>query len=138
MKRHRVVLTPPQRVFACRELVKALLERDVEVTAFCVGAKHWHGMLRFRDPVKHRGQTRDAQRLIGQAKGKSAREMSRANVIAPGGVWAARARVRPIKNEYHYKNVSKYIPDHAKKGAAIYVSPSAAKPGALAPGQTPS
>jgi hypothetical protein len=132
MKRQRVVLTPAQREVACREFVRALLERDVEVRAFCVGAKHWHGMLRFRDPDRHRGQNRDAMTLIGQAKGKSAREMSRAGVIGPGAVWAARCRVRPIKNEYHFANVSRYIPDHAKKGAAIYVTPPA-KPGALAP-----
>jgi hypothetical protein len=133
MKRQRVVLTPEQREFACREFVKSLLERDVEVGEFCVGAKHWHGKLRFRDPEKHRGQNRDANLLIGQAKGKSAREMSRAGLIGPGRVWAARCRVRPIKNAGHYANVSKYIPDHAKKGAAIYVSPPA-QPGALAPG----
>ena len=135
MKRQRVVLTPEQRAVACREFVCALIKREVEVTAICVGAKHWHGMLRFRDPVKHRGQNRDAQRLIGQAKGKCSREMSRANVVTPGGVWAARCRVRPIKNEHHYKNVSRYIPDHAKKGAAIYLHAAIpAKPGALAPG----
>jgi hypothetical protein len=133
MKRQRVVLTPEQREFACREFVHALKERDVEVGEFCVGAKHWHGRLRFRDPVQHRGQNRDATLLIGQAKGKCAREMSRAGVIAAGGVWAARCRVRPIKNGYQNANVSKYIPDHAKKGAAVYVSPPA-KPGALAPG----
>ena len=133
MKRKRVVLTPAQREFACREFVKALEERDVEVGEFCVGAKHWHGRLRFRDPVKHRGQNRDANLLIGQAKGKCAREMSRARMIAPGGVWAARSRVRPIKNQFHNANVSKYIPDHAKKGAAVYVA-RPAKPGASAPG----
>ena len=135
MKRNRVVLTPEQRAVACREFVKALLEREVEVRCFCVGAKHWHGVLRFRDLVRHRGQNRDAQRLIGQAKGRCSREMSRAGMVAQGGVWAARARVRPIKDEYHFRNVSKYIPDHVKKGAAIYVHPAPpAKPGALAPG----
>src|SRR3954470_13853130 len=43
MKRHRVELTPEQRVFACNAFVDALLERDVEVPAFCVAKKHWHG-----------------------------------------------------------------------------------------------
>jgi hypothetical protein len=137
MKRQRVELTPKQREFACREFVKALLERDVEVGEFCVGKKHWHGRLRFRDPERHHGQNRDAIALIGQAKGKSAFEMSRSKIIARGGVWAARCRVRPVKNQYHNANVSKYIPNHAKKGAAIYVSPPA-KPGALAPGLSPS
>src|SRR6266496_1335079 len=78
MKRERVVLTPEQRAFACRAMVEALLERDVDVVGFCVAAKHWHGLLRFRHPIRHRGQNRDAQRLVGQAKGKTSREMSRA------------------------------------------------------------
>jgi hypothetical protein len=133
MKRGRVVLTPEQFELACREFVKALIEREVEVKTFCVGAKHWHGMLRFRDLVKHRGQNRDANHLIGQAKGKSAREMSRAGVVAMGGVWAAKCRVRPIKDAQHHANVSKYIPDHAKRGAAVYL-PTVAEPGASAPG----
>jgi len=135
MKRRRVVLTPEQREVACREFVKALIEREVEVGPFCVGSRHWHGMLRFRDTERHRGQNRDANRLIGQAKGKSAREMSRAGVIATGGVWAAKCRVRPVKDDQHHANVSKYIPDHAKKGAAVYVPPMA-KPGASAPGSS--
>jgi hypothetical protein len=133
MKRERVVLTFDQREFACREFVKALIEREVEVSTFCVGAKHWHGLLRFRDPIKHRGKNRDANTLIGQAKGKSAREMSRAGVAPSGGIWAAKGRNRPIHDDQHYANVSTYIPDHVKKGAAIYIPPMA-KPGALAPG----
>ena len=136
MKRQRVVLTPEQQAFACRALVRALLEREVEVGPFCVGARHWHGMLRFRHPVKHRGENRDANRLIGQAKGKSAFLMSKSGVIDKGGVWAARCRVRPIKDRTHYNNVSRYIADHAKKGAAVSVPPHA-KPGASAPGLPP-
>src|SRR2546421_12413905 len=69
MRRERVVLAPEQREFACGAMVDALIEREVEVIALCVGAKHWHGLLRFRDPVKHRGVNRDANVLIGQAKG---------------------------------------------------------------------
>lgn len=133
MKRHRVVLTPEQRALACKEFVQALIEREVEVSAFCVGAKHWHGKLRFRDAEKHRGQNRDANRLIGQAKGKSARMMSRSGVVPEGGIWGAKCRVRPIKDREHSANVGKYIPAHARKGAAVYV-PQKAKPGASAPG----
>jgi hypothetical protein len=134
MKRDRVVLKREQRVAACELFVDALIEREVEVIAFCVGAKHWHGLLRFRDPDRHRHVNRDAHRLIGQAKGKSAFLLSKASLVEPGGVWAARCRVRPVKNAFHLDNVAKYIPDHAKKGAAIYVSPAHAKPGASAPG----
>ena len=137
MKRERVVLTPQQRKFAVRAFVDALLERDVEVVGFCVAAKHWHGLLRFRDPVRHRGQNRDAQILIGQAKGKCAREMSRAGVAPEGGIWAKRCRVRPVKNRAHQFNIASYIPAHAKKGAAVIMLPKPAKPGASAPGPPP-
>jgi hypothetical protein len=137
MTRQRVVLTPEQRAFACRAMVGALIEREVDVGAFCVGAKHWHGLLRFRNPFKHRLLPRDAQTLIGQAKGSSAYLMSKAKVISPGGIWAHRSRVRPVGNRAHALRITDYIPDHAKKGAAIYV-PSPAKPGASAPGPTAS
>jgi hypothetical protein len=133
MTRQRVVFTSEQRAFACSAMVDALVEREVDVGAFCVGAKHWHGLLRFRNPTKHYAISRDAQTLIGQAKGKTAHSMSKANVISSGGIWAHRSRVRPVKNRFHALKITEYIPDHAKKGAAIYV-PSSAKPGALAPG----
>jgi hypothetical protein len=136
MRRERVVLTPAQRQFACEAFVTALLEREVEVAAFCVGAKHWHGLLRFRNPVKHRSENRDANRLIGQAKGKCAFEMSRAGVVPQGGVWAAKCRVHPVTDNSHHHNIARYIPSHAKNGAAVYVAPlpPVAKRGALAPG----
>ena len=132
MKRKRVLLTPKQRKFACDAFVDALRERDVDVGGFCVGEKHWHGLLRFRDDKKHRGKARDAQRLLGEAKGKSAFLMSKAKLIARGGVWAHRSRVRPVTNRAHALNITKYIPDHAKKGAAVYTPK--AKPGPSGPG----
>ena len=134
MRRKRVVLTPEQREFACRAMVDALIERDVEVITFCVGAKHWHGLLRFRVPGKHHGQHRDANRLIGQAKGKSAREMSRAGIAPTGGIWAAKCKVKPVKDREHQLNIAKYIPDHKKKGAAVIHLPMA-KPRASARGR---
>ena len=130
------MLTREQREFACRAMVDALLEISVDVIAFCVGAKHWHGLLRFRDPVKHRGQNRDAQLLVGRAKGKSAREMSRARIAPKGGIWASRCRARPVKNRSHQLSIAKYIRAHAKKGAAVIMLPLApAKPEASAPGR---
>jgi len=138
MKRARVVLTPEQRELACRAFVEALIERAVEVIAFCVAANHWHGLLRFRDPLKHRGQNRDAARLIGQAKGKCARMMSKAGIAPEGGIWGKKCRVRPVKNRSHQLNIARYIPDHRKKGAAVIMITKTgrfvAKPGALAPG----
>lgn len=134
MRREWVVLTPMQRQFACDALAAALHEQEVEIIAFCVGAKHWHGLLRFRDPEKHCGQDRDARVLIGFAKGKTARAMSRAVIIEPGGVWGKKCRVRPVRNRAHHLNIVKYILVHEKKGAAISYLPKSAKPGASAPG----
>jgi hypothetical protein len=141
MKRQRVVLTPEQREFACRAFVDALLERDVEVPAFCMGAKHWHGLMRFRHPTRHRGQNRDARSLIGQAKGKCARLMSKQGIAPKGGIFAAKCRVRPVKDRRHQVNIASYIPAHRKKGAAVIMNTTRgrfvstpAKPGASAPG----
>jgi hypothetical protein len=135
MKRQRVVLTPEQREFACDAMVAALLELAVEVIAFCVGAKHWHGLLRFRDPLKHRGQNRDARILIGPAKGKTAYLMSKAGLISKGGIWAKKCRVRPVKDRAHQVNIAGYIPAHKRKGAAVIFLPMGpAKPRASARG----
>jgi hypothetical protein len=139
MRRERVVLTPVQRVFACEAFVEALLERGVEVIAFCVSAMHWHALLRFRNPAKHFLHDRDANVLIGQAKGKCAFMMSRAKIVPKGGIWGKKCRVRPVQNRDHQLNIAKYISAHAHKGAAIHLLPSiVAKPGALAPGPHPS
>jgi hypothetical protein len=84
--------------------------------------------------VRHRGQNRDAQVVIGQAKGRCAREMSRAGVALAGVIWAKRCRVRPVKDRAHQLKIASYIPAHAKKGAAVIMLPKPAQPGASAPG----
>jgi hypothetical protein len=134
MRRQRVVLNREQRKFACKAMVDALLEREVEVVVFCVGAKHFHGLVRFRVEGRHLfEEERDARRLIGQAKGKCAGAMSKRKMVAPGGIWGKKSRIRPVANRQHQLKIVSYICNHKKTGAAVILLLSA-KPGASAPG----
>jgi hypothetical protein len=117
MKRARVVLTPEQRVVACRVFGQALTIQRVELVEFCVGAKHWHGLMRF--PF-NADLTPSARRLIGVAKKHSARALSDAGFVAEGGVWAARCRCRPVTDRAHQLNIVSYIRKHAQSGAAVW------------------
>jgi hypothetical protein len=120
MKRERVVLNPMQREMACRLMAEALLYHNVELVDLCVGGKHWHSLARFWAMEQVKTKKRDPAHLMGIAKKHSARVMSDSGVIPRGGVWAKRCKVIPIKNQLHFERVGGYIPDHAKKGAAVY------------------
>jgi hypothetical protein len=120
MKRERVVLTRQQRQIACQLMVEALLHHKVEVIDLCVGAKHWDGLARFCPVNQVRTWKRDPRNLMGIAKKHSARVMSDRNIVPRGGVWAARCKVIPVKSRWHLDRLGSYIPDHAKKGAAVY------------------
>ena len=124
MKRERVILTPQQRKFACLVMGEALLYRQVDLIDLCVGAKHWHILARFILPsewkVQYRERDRSPRHLVGLAKKRSAREMSRAGLIAEGGVWAVRCRPLPIRDMEHFVNTAKYIVDHRKQGAEVW------------------
>jgi hypothetical protein len=129
MKRDGVTLEWEARVVACRAMVEALHFHEVQVIDLCVGARHWHALARFY-PVDHEtwviiemqgmSKDRDPKHLMGIAKKESARELSRQGLVAPGGVWARGCGRRYIRNAWHYERVVDYIPDHAKKGAAVY------------------
>ena len=118
MKRDRRLLDPAQRAFACTEMAQSLISQNVEVAQLCVDAKHWHALLRFGS------STGSARVIIGKAKGRSARLMSKAGLIGEGGVWAVRCKVLPIRSQAHFHNVMKYIPAHQGRGAAIFVTDS--------------
>ena len=128
MKRPGVTLEWAARVVACEVMVRALRFHEVQVADFCVGARHWHALARFvpldRESwfiIEMEDDTdRDPRRLMGIAKKESARELSRQKLAAPGGVWAGGCGRRFIRDERHFETVRKYIPDHAKQGAAVY------------------
>jgi hypothetical protein len=125
MKRERVILTPAQRKFACLVMGESLLYRQVDLLDLCVGAKHWHILARCLVPNdylgarKYKDPHRDPRHLVGLAKKRSAREMSRIGLIAEGGVWAIRCSPLPIRDMDHLANVAKYILDHRKQGAEV-------------------
>ena len=128
MNRPGVTLDCEARVVACEAMVRALRFHEVRVADLCVGARHWHALARFvpldRDSwfiIEMEADTdRDPRRLMGIAKKERARELSRRKLAAPGGVWAGGCGRRFIRNERHFEVVWKYIPDHAKQGAAVY------------------
>jgi hypothetical protein len=121
MKRHRVVLTLEQRRVACRAFGDKLRVLGVELIELCISARHWHLLARFEPLGSVHDPTEDKPRLmVGQAKGVSARMLSKSGLIAQGGVWATRCRCLPIRNRSHQVNVTHYIRRHARQGAAVY------------------
>jgi hypothetical protein len=127
-------LNPVQRRIACDEMAAVLAALGVQVIVLCVGAKHWHLLARFGTGTRHQWAERSARRLIGKAKGRSARALSRAGLIQLGGVWAVRCRCKPVHDRAHQVQVARYILKHAHKGAAVWSSISQAKPRASALG----
>jgi hypothetical protein len=120
MKRARVVLTVPLRELACRLMGQSLLADHVELVDLCVGAKHWHVLARFLPLQAARDPKREPRILMGKAKGRSAREMSRAGAVELGGVWAVRCKCLPVRDRAHQVNVAHYIREHADQGAAVW------------------
>lgn len=129
MKRPGVVLEWDGRVEACRAMVAALQYHECEVANLCVGARHWHALVRFFPlsdlkwfliDMEGLSKNRDPRHLMGIAKKESARSLSELGLAQPGGVWARRCGRRYVKDEGHFTYVrDTYIPGHAKKGAAV-------------------
>jgi len=63
---------------------------------------------------------RAARHCIGIAKKDSARALSGAGLVAPGGVRAVRVGVKAIADRQHQLHVVQYIRDHAAEGAAVW------------------
>lgn len=129
MKREPVVLTQAAQDVACARMVEALHHHTIEVAVLCVDDHHFHVLARVPD--------HNPRRWIGIAKKESARALSRANLVSPGGVWAVRFRCLPITNKAHFENAQKYIADHASRGASVWMRPdtNAASPGIAIPGR---
>jgi hypothetical protein len=130
MKRPRVILEPSQRAVACRAMADALQFHRVELLDLCVGATHWHVLARFTPFSASPGipipgldfdtLKREARRLLGIAKKESARALSEARLVAPGGVWAVRCGVRQVRNRGHQLALVRYVRAHARQGAAVW------------------
>ena len=134
LKRDPVILSPDARRACVEAMVYAWVEvHQVEVLAASVGGMHMHVLARFRrespkpvDPQKpspSRGGLREtdpARYFVGIAKERSAKALTAAGLVEPGGVWAKRGKVVVIKDRTHQLNVYQYILDHALEGAAVW------------------
>jgi len=139
MKHPPVFLDAPQRVIACRKMAQALLYHDVELVELSVSAAHYHILARFTPvgqeqspgiqiPGLPEGKNADtyeilkktARHYVGIAKKNSARALSDAGLVAPGGVWAVRGKLKPIADRRHQLAVVQYIRDHALEGALVW------------------
>jgi len=139
MKRNEVFLNREHRMIACREMGQSLLRHGVELVDLCVSAAHYHILARFtrvgeerspgiRIPGLPEGKNIDtyeilkriARQYVGIAKKDSARALSDAGLLAPGGVWTVRGSIKPIEERQHQLRVARYIRDHACHGAAVW------------------
>ncbi|MGB2821400.1 MAG: hypothetical protein WBF17_10490 [Phycisphaerae bacterium] len=139
MKHPEVFLDRKHRVIACREMAQSLLRHGVELIDLSVSAAHYHILARFtrvgeeRSPgIRIPGLPKDkkidtyeilkriARHYVGIAKKDSARALSDAGLVAPGGVWTVRGSIRPIEDRGHQLRVAQYVRDHAPGGAAIW------------------
>jgi REP element-mobilizing transposase RayT len=119
MKRERVKLDVEQRELACRVMVETLKKLGVEVIDWCVGAKHYHGLVRCT-PLGQPLDTRAPRLMVGRAKGASARALSKAGLVPLGGVWALKCKAKLVTDRTHQVNTAGYIKDHVKQGAVVY------------------
>lgn len=140
LKRPAVVLTPAQRDAACAALAEKLSALEAEVVALCVGATHFHVLVRFsnwrgpgmampgrceveipglckanalqdgRDPVP--------RHVIGMAKKHAAFALREHGIV--GGVWGTRSHIEPVRSRAHQLKVVAYIRRHAEEGAAVW------------------
>jgi len=110
MRRPAVWLNARQRVVAGRAFIAKLLERQVEVLAFALGACHYRLLARFEE--------REARRLVGLAKKNASHALT--DLGLPGVVWAKRCRLGPIHDRAHEVNTFRYIRQHGLHGAWVW------------------
>ncbi|MEM6257296.1 MAG: hypothetical protein AAGI37_03160 [Planctomycetota bacterium] len=137
LKRDVVVLSAEARQACVEAMVQAWLDvHKVEVLAASVSAMHIHVLARFGDvpsnpvdevdgvkPTPSRGGLREkdpARYFVAIAKERSAKSLAEAGLVAPGGVWAKRGKIVPIRDRQHQLNAYRYILDHASEGAAVW------------------
>jgi len=109
-------------------IVHALVSvHNLEVLAVSVSATHMHTLARFPKPTFSKRGLPDAptsaiddpvRHLIGIAKKESSKALTRTGLTTPGGIWARRGKIVPIKDRAHQINVYKYILEHARKEQA--------------------
>lgn len=138
--REPVRLSPEAQRLALDLMVGAIRHYGGAVRIGCVDDHHFHLLVRLPDlprdwnPWASKPTHSNAwvafrngdylpvvRMLIGNAKRHAARELSRAGLVARGGVWGARVHMRRIVDESQFSEVVAYIAGHGAtgKGAAI-------------------
>ncbi len=87
-------------------MVASFQHNDIQLIAACVDDHHFHLLAKFPD---HR-----PRHWVGLAKSFSARALSDAGLVDPGGVWAIRCRCLPVRDRAHQVNIARYIAGHAR------------------------
>jgi hypothetical protein len=113
---------------------------QVELLALAVGEKHVHLLARFpRLSEKKPGASRSGLRSESEryrhrdlrftdppryflriAKERSSKALAAAGFVQAGKVWAARGKVKPIRDRAHQVNVYRYVCEHLEQGAALW------------------
>jgi len=141
--------TCEQRLIACLALTQKLIALDVEVVDLAIGRCHMHLLARFTPCVdtpdessgmaipelsadkarytRSSGRPRTAydidpapRELLGRAKKHCSHIARQRGRDAPGGLWAIRGKVLPIRDRAHQVNVARYIRNHESEGAAVW------------------
>ncbi|MEX2389790.1 MAG: hypothetical protein WD534_18070 [Phycisphaeraceae bacterium] len=130
MKREPVVLSVEAREAAVRAIQHALVTvHALEVLAIAVGSMHLHVLVRLPEKGKpmfsKRGLRTSAindppRHYMGIAKKESAKSLAAAGLVQPGGIWARRGKIVPIRDRPYQVNVVHYILKHFEEGAAIW------------------
>lgn len=114
MSRSAVILrSGQQRRYVLDELIASLLRNGIRVAAGALDRIHLHMLVQCAD--------HNPRHWIGIAKRESSHYSKRAGFAPVGGIWGASSECKPIADEAHFLRTLRYIPDHAARGAEIYV-----------------
>jgi hypothetical protein len=114
MTRRPVTLSPAAGRSALDAMLEAFRHHHIELAALSVDDHHFHTLARVPDHLP--------RKWAGIAKKESARALSSAGLVAPGGVWAVRTHCKPITDRAHQVEVARYIADHRARGAAVWLA----------------
>ncbi len=127
-----VVLGGEQRRVICRALIEKLEALEAEPLALAVAGQHFHGLIRFADldaatekqyrqSLLRNGRDPAPRHFLGLARRHAALVLGQPGLKSPGPLWAAGPKIEPIRDRSHQVNVVRYIRDHAREDAAVYV-----------------
>jgi len=118
MKRDPVQLERGLRSFVLQMIVERLMVRGSDVQIGSLDGIHLH--------VLHRCHERNPRIELGIAKQYATAQL-KARGFAAGlelelgeGIWARGSHPEPISGLFHFKTATKYIRDHALRGAVVW------------------